>query len=220
MINMTSKRGSVGSAFNWIVAFFIIFFIMFIYVLVLLAIIGIDIKDKSSINIEDGHIDLNLHSKFLSFLDSIITVNSREEKIIDAIRFSLEPYFNIRNSNGESFVELFGLKALTENQRELRDKMDVLGFDQNDWNEYLQASSDFQENRANEIMEKLEILCNIDKNNNYFLELPQGIITRDGLKLKETFRENDYFDYKKIIFNTNYQGENIEIKFWLDRECQ
>ncbi len=218
---MTSKKGSVGSAFNWIIAFFIIFFIMFIYVIILLAIIGIDkITGQSSINVEDSYIDLNLHSKFLSFLDSTILVNEREEKVIDAIKFSLEPYFNIINNKGESFVELFGLKALTENQRELRNKMDVLGFDQNDWDNYLKASSDFQENRVNGIMEKLEIFCSIDKGNNYFLEIPQGIITKDGLKLKDVFREEDYFDYKKITFNTNYLGENIEVKFWIDRECQ
>ena len=216
-----NKKALEDSLFTWIAAFLVIVFIMIIYFLFVLILFGEErLTGDVDIVFEESKIELDLNSKFLSFLSSSIFINGKEEKIIDVIKNSLDPYFEIKNDKGESFVEKVGLNALSEDEKTLNNRMFAFGLNENERNNFLEIGSDYEDNKVKEIIKKLDKICNVDKWDRYFLEVPQGIITKDGLRNKGIFTEEDFFHYTQpIIHKTNYRGENIEIKFRMSREC-
>ena len=215
-----NKKASIDSAFVWIIAFLVIVFILIITNVFVFSLFVVKGGSKTNVVFEENNNNLILNKKFLSFLNTKISVNNKEEKIIDSIRNSLDPYFEIKNENGKNLVDKYSLNAITEDYV-LKDKMMIDGFDENDWDNFVKANLEFQESeKVKKIIEELNKLCNVDRWDRYFLETPLGIITKDGLKAKQIFNEEDSFYYTEpIIHKTNYRGENIEIKFRMYREC-
>ena len=167
---------------------------------------------------EDEEFDKNLNSRFLDFLNSKILINEKEEKIIDVIKNSLDPYFQIENNVGENLVNKYGLTVLMKEGVSLKNKMIKDGFNENDWDKFIKANSNFQDNKVKEIIKELDKFCNVDSWDRYFLEIPQGIITKDGLRTEVFFERVDRYT-KLIIHKTNYRVESFEIKFRMRKEC-
>ncbi|MEK6830941.1 MAG: hypothetical protein AABX77_02835 [Nanoarchaeota archaeon] len=212
-----NKKGLEDSLFTWIAAFLLIVFIMIIYLTLILIIFG-EKKLIGDIEIvfEESQMNLELNSKFLYFLNSRILTDNKEDKIIHVIRNSLNPYFEIENDKGETFVGKYGLAALIEEGVALKNKMLADGFDESDWNEFINANSKFaQDEKIQEIRKNLDKIC--DK---YILEIPQGVITEDIHKIRQVYGGEDGLYYTKpLIHKTNYKGQNIEIKLRIYKDC-
>ena len=223
-----NKKALEDSLFTWIIAFGVIVFIMVLYFVFLSAVFG---KDKLTSDVEivfeESNVNLELNSRFLSFLNSKISVDSKlvdgkeekNEKIIDVIRNSLNPYFEIKNDKEENLISKYGIKVLTENHIDLQNKMLANGFDDSDWSEFVKANGEFAQGGGIKEMRKLlDKFC--DK---YILEIPQGIITEEVYKIGERYSGEDniiYFYYiNPLVHKTNYKGENIEIKLRISKGC-
>lgn len=216
-----NKKALEDSLFTWIAAFLVIVFIMIVYFVFVLFLFGEEkLTGDVDIIFEESKTELDLNLKFLSLLSSKIIVDGKDEKVIDVIKNSLDPYFEIKNDEGESFVEKVGLNTLSEDQKTLNNRMFAFGLNEEEWNNFLMIGSDFEDNKVKEIIKELDKFCNVDRWDGYFLEVPQGIITKNGLRNKGIFTEENIFDYTTpIIHKTNYRGENIEIKFRVWRGC-
>lgn len=217
-----NKRALEDSLFTWIATFLVIVFIMIIYFLFVLFLFGEEkLTEDIDIVFEESRVELNLNSKFLGFLSSNVFIDGKEKKTINVIKNSLDPYFEIKNDKGESFVEKYGLMALKEEGVALKNKMRSGGFDDNDWDKLIQTNFEFQESGGvKEIIKKLDKFCDIDREDRYHLEIPQGSINGRGFRANEEFNpENNFYYTQPIIHKTNYRGENIEIKFRMRKEC-
>ncbi len=222
ILKKINKKGGIGSGLAWVVAFLFVTLIMFFHVIFTLFIFADkEITGDVDVTFEGGSTDFNTNSKFLNFLNSKILVDGKQEKIIDSIRFSLEPYFEIENRDGKSFFDfkLLGMKALNDRDGSLNNKLISLRFGVEGWTKYSNAYAKFQEGeRVNGIIKRLNLYDFCGKNerlgldNKYFLEVPQGIIIKDGLRSPRVVRK----DTGSILFikhKTNYKGENVEIIF-------
>jgi len=225
-----NKKADVSSLVVWIVAFFFILFVMIIFLGFTLIVYGDKkISNNREISFKEKQIS-NLEKKeFLVFLQKEININSNKERVIDAIKRSLDPFFNIMNDKNENFVKTFGFKALSNQDDSLYDQMLARGFDENDWDSFLMAMENIQDgNRVKEIINVLNEICDNNAWNSYLLELPYGIVTKEGLKLKSAIGEEVYYEnednellYTPVIYFTfNYRGETIELKFRKSLDCE
>ena len=218
-----NKRALEDSLFTWMAAFLVIVFIMIIYFLFVLVLFGEEkLTGDIDIVFEESKAELELNSKFLNFLSSSIIINDKEEKIINVIKNSLDPYFEIKNDKGEGFVEKFGLRSLMEEGVSLKNRMRSEGFEDNDWDKLVQVNFEFQQSEGvKKIIKELDKFCDIDREDRYYLEIPQGSIRGNNFRANEEFNpENNFYYIQPIIHKTNYRGENIEIKFRIRRECE
>jgi len=241
-----NKKGLEDSLFTWIAAFFIIFFFMIIYLFFILVVLGqkkITGDLDKDFSFQESEVDLKGNSKFIDFLNSKILVKDNQEKVIDAIRFSLEPYFELKNEDqesedyGKSFIERFGFEGLINPPR----TRITFGFTIRHWKGWedvleriRQADDGKFEERVAEISEALDRRCGGIN----FLEIPQGKILEGKLvKVSEKSLKAGppYYKYDPIIHKTNYKRENIEIRsglvvghlqpygvteFYLWRDCE
>ncbi len=215
-----NKKGLEDSVFTWIIVFFMLVFIMVIYIIFMLSIFGKEKLTGIDVTFKEEELDLDSNLKLINFLNSKIIVDGEEKKLIGAIKSSLSPYFEIENNKGENFVEKYGLNAFSKDAISLKRIMIADGFDNSDWDKLIKTGLQFERsNTINSIIKELDKICNIDKTDRYFLELPQGTITEAGLKIQDFFTPSnlDYTD--NIIHKTNYKGESLEIKFRMRKEC-
>ncbi|MBS3080563.1 hypothetical protein J4221_03765 [Candidatus Pacearchaeota archaeon] len=213
------KKKAQDTLATWLISFLVIVFIMLIYLG--FALVGYGEKSflDNKVRVKNDVSSLQ-QKELLSFLNQEIEVKREKVRIIEGIRNSLDRFFSIKNENGENFIEVFSIKGLNEREDNLYDKMLARGFDDNDWNEFIEAKREVQEGELVEkIILELNKICNVERWDAYFLELPYGIVTNDGLKLKETIGEDIFLDNDPTLytpslnFKFNYKGENIELKF-------
>ena len=238
---MRNNKGSIGSGLTWIPAMFIIGLILVSHVILTVSIFGKTvIGDRSQIDL--GHsIDINHNRNFLNFLNSEIVVNGKKERVVDAIRFSLDPYFEIKNKEGMNFfyffdttdlnVEFGGLKS-AEITYGLPNKMGKVGFSTAQSNKVMRISSGFENTeRFKKITEQLDIYYRLkEKYGKYTLEIPQGILhnerdyryrSEDIEYFEETSSigytpyERSYIYGTRVNFRTTYRGEAFNIKFFI-----
>lgn len=81
-----NKKASIDSAFVWIIAFLVIAFILIITNVFVFSLFVIKGGSEANVVFEKSDDNLILNKKFLSFLNTKIIVNNKEEKIIDSIR--------------------------------------------------------------------------------------------------------------------------------------
>ena len=225
-----NKKALEDSIFTWIAAFLIILFIMLIYVgLVFLIFTGKELGRGPEVVFEESNVDLALNFKFLNFLGTVILVDGKNQKIIDVLRNSGDPYSDIKNDKGQSLIEVFGLEKLTKEIQnpttELKEfEFNKYGFTDDDYDAFFDATKKIQDAEfVDEIIKELNKLCDVNSIDKYYLDTPYGVITRDGMK-----QGGDYVDlflgidkrYIPVITHkTNYKGENIEIRFIMLKRC-
>lgn len=229
------KKKAMGGAVAWPLAFMGIVLFMFLHVSLTLAFFTkTEITGNVPVTFEGSSVDLVSNSKFLSFLGTEIFVNGKNQKIIEVLRVTWEPYSNIKNKKGQSLTEVFNFKTLaSEVQNPTTDFKYLMtvkyGFTEDDYYELYDINKKINEGKfVDKIINELNKLCDIDKIDKYYLETPYGVITRDGMKKKDS-RIDDLFDesgqsdseYTPFISHkTNYKGENIEIRFIMLKACQ
>ena len=218
-----NKRGLEDSVFTWIVAFSIILFIMFIYTgMTFGAFIGKGLFFQDNSYLLEGSVDLVNNRNFLEFLNS--NLDNEEMKIIDFIRFNLEPFSEIKNENGESFLDIYGIKGVNEliqnPTEQQRNDIEAKGFTGEQYFQLGDESRKIQESEfILEIINQLDELCPIDERERYFFELPYGIITEDGMKASSILNDISISSYNEFIHKTVYKGDSFEIRLLLDRRC-
>jgi len=231
MINNLNKKGSVDTFFTWIGAFLIIVFIMILFnVAMLLIFTDNDLFSEPNVKFFGSNVDLILNSKFLDFLNTRIIIDGRGEKIIDVLKTSLDPYFDIKNGRGESFIELFGSESLTPKNSELksvyrdrlRGEMINLGFTGNQFDEVIDIGTNLRfSERYGAIIKELDKFCKVESLDTYVFQLPYGYIIKERLKFNYKPNQESRLAFnKKIIHKTNYRGENMQISFGIYGECK
>lgn len=209
--------------FTWIFAFLIIVFVMFIFLIIVFINFGKNsfFGDKVDVSVIDRESEYLLHSSFLNILQKKIVVNGKEDRIMNHIKTSLDPFFLITNNEGKTFIEMYGIDGISIPEETLRDKMDLQGFDDEDWREYIEIHRNIQHGElVQKLSQILKTLCDEGKNKFYF-EVPYGYITEDGLKSKINFGEV-YFSESytsPIKFQLVYRGENFEVSLRLLKTC-
>ena len=217
-----NKRGLEDSLFTWIAFLFIIIFVMVLHNFIVSAIFLTKGTDKASF--EENSVDLIANAKFLNFLNSRILINEKEDKVIDVLRFSLDPYFSIKNKSGESFIEVYGIDYVYKVIQEPPSDLDILmirdGFDETSFEELERMNYNTQNSQfINEIISKLDNYCLEDSR--YFLETPYWIIDDQGLKGRSSMGDEAtlQYDYNEYEHNTVYLAENLKIKLWVSKKC-
>jgi hypothetical protein len=239
---MRNNKGSIGSGLTWIPAMFIIGLILVSHVIFTILIFGETVIGGRHSRIDMGYsIDINHNRNFLNFLNSEIVVDGKKERVVDAIRFSLDPYFEIKNKEGMNFfyffdttdlnVEFGGLKS-AEITYGLPNKMGKVGFSTAQSNKVMRISSGFENTeRFKKITEQLDIYYRLkEKYGKYTLEIPQGILhnerdyryrSEDIEYFEETSSigytpyERSYIYGTRVNFRTTYRGEAFNIKFFI-----
>ena len=239
---MRNNKGSIGSGLTWIPAMFIIGLILVSHVILTVSIFSVtEIGKRSNIDLKESSIDINDNRNFLNFLNSEIKVDGKNERVVDAIRFSLDPYFEIKNKEGKNFFYFFDTTDLNVEFGELKsaeityglpDKMGRVGFSRAQSDKVMRISSGFENTeRFKKITEQLDIHYRLkEKYGKYTLEIPQGILhnERDDRFLSEdiehfkktssigyTAYERSYIYGTGVNFRTTYRGEAFNIKFFI-----
>ena len=163
----------------------------------------------------------SLIMKLDDLLDSSILVSGSEEKIVDSLKISLDPYFEIKNNDGVDLIEKFGIKVLSDDQQQVRTRMQFGGFDGKDWDDFVAANFKFQNGeRVGGIVNELNKICKINRNDRYVFQIPHGVIKNGGLIIGGDFDEKDREFYTDpIIKRLDYNGQEIEVKLRFWREC-
>ena len=219
---MTAAKGDVDF-FVWIPAFLIIIFVMIIFLLILFMNFGKNtIFDGHEVTVvEYSQSVYLLESSFINLLHYSTTLNGKEEIILNHFTKSLDPLFDISNDEGKNFIEVFGLSGLEKPNHELRELWDREGFDENDWIVYLDARKKIQESDLITTLSKeISFFC-LNKKNGFYLELPYGYVTADGLKEKY-FYSDVIFDegfHKPFVFSIIYREQAINILLYLRDSC-
>jgi len=228
---MRNNKGSIGSGLTWIPAMFIIGLILVSHVILTVSIFGVtEIGDRSNIDLKESSIDINDNRNFLNFLNSEIKVDGKNERVVDAIRFSLDPYFEIKNKEGKNFFNFFDTTDLNVELGELKsvaityglhDKMGRVGFSRAQSDKVMRISSGFENTeRFKKITEQLDIYCKLDKYGRYTLEIPQGTLHKEReFPLKYSPYERSPIYGKRVNFRTTYRGETFDIKFFSRDGC-
>ncbi len=166
--------------------------------------------------------------KIEEFLDPEV---DEQEKLVNAITSAFDPLFEIKNDRegspdyGKNFVEKFGLNSLSKNHADLKNRMEIFGWRDENYEEVLEIYFDFQKGEGvKEIVEAADKICNIDRSNRYIIETPLGVITEGGLKggdVHALFNSMTLQDFYSIptIHEINYKGADMEIKFRVWNDC-
>lgn len=212
-----NKKSQEDTLMTWVVSILL----WSIIIIIFLAVVFIRFGEKNSL--EERKIDDINNKEFLIFLNTEIELNGKKTRIINGIENSLDGFFEIKNEDGESFIEVFGIKGFNENREYLRDRMTAEGFDDEDWDSYLEREKEIQDGELiRKIIEELEKRCNINRWDRYLLELPFGVVTSDGLKLKEAIGEDSFqfFEHEIMKHKTNYRREMIEVELKMLASCE
>lgn len=215
-----NKKAAIGATLIWIIATLIIFFIMIFY-LFFVGIISVG-SDKSEIGISESEEGLYVFEGFFSFLNTEVEYKGMMIDIEDAIVNSIEKYNSIENTDGEGLLDKYGIEVFDENLDSLNRKMLVQGFDESDYNQYIAFRSEDQDvELVPLIVRELNNYCN-----EFYLSIPQGLVTREGLKVREAegiiftdrwIRNNEFTSVIKhiIVIDNNI----YELKFRRLRSC-
>jgi|TARA_B100001971_G_C18194794_1_gene540791 hypothetical protein len=247
---MRNNKGSIGSGLTWIPAMFIIALILVSHVIFTVSIFGkTEIGKRSNIDLKESSIDINDNRNFLNFLNSEIKVDGKKERVVDAIRFSLDPYFEIKNKDGKNpfnFIDPINLTAELYIYRKKQVTINLLnglkgeGFSDKQILEIMAISKGFKKTkRFEKIAKQLDNYCKIDSGEMYILGIPQGTI--HNVKLfgndegsaeytkyarvhpgihPETLNELRIGNARSLVnFRTTYRGEAFDIKFYIRGKC-
>jgi hypothetical protein len=239
---MRNKKAiSIGSGIVWVPSMFLIAIILFFHLLFTLGIFGeTTITDTTDIRFEDsklgyieryGNVNLDLQSnrEFLNFLNTHISVEGKSLRVIDAIRFSLDPYFEITNRNGKNYFEVFDQKDMGPPLgglnsiyfQEIESKFSDRGFSRADANKFISTTSGFMNTETyRKITEEIDRFCPLDKFGRYSFELPHGIMIKQRTSLDYKPRQKSHIFGNRYGFSTVYKGEHFTLRFFVEGGCR
>ena len=233
-----NKKGMEDSLFTWLIAFLIIFSFTIIYVLLMLW----NFPEKKEAIIFEPPQDDELNSALFYYhsnnlLEKIIFIEGKSIKAIDAIKKSLDPYFEVKNNEGISFAnkkfsryyDQIGLQVINLAPQKLKEQMiSIEGFNEADYNKI----DIILELQKSEIIMELSILMEEFCSNSLLL-LPYGVVNDDILKTgpkprgdsdkgpSGTWPESDPNKGHHIEFvkDVSYKGANFQIKLRMPTSC-
>jgi len=224
-----NKRGLEDSFFTWVFAFLFIAFFMLVYLFGVFAMSGksslFNFLSGEAVIVEEGSKDLILNKKFLSFLNSEVEFEDGEKKIIDAIKESLDDYFEIKNNKGKSFIEVLGVEGIDYEDLAVRNnKLIGKDFSQAAFSELAEITRRYEEDGffLNKVQKEFGEICS-----KYRFKTPLGMVSEHGFRAG-SYSENSLiskeeetsFDWTPVIIHkNNYRGENFEIKFRMLEKC-
>jgi hypothetical protein len=159
---------------------------------------------------------VNLDNIPKSILDREINYKGKQQKIVDAIKASLEPYFSakIEEKLGIFTIDTRIAKVNYGTSEELND----LGLSSEDVN----AIKDGNLELANAIKAELDKMCN-----EYYFEIPQGVISHKNPLETNIMRGRMIFvmvprppGYSPTLkYEFDYKNKKIELKYMMLKKC-
>ena len=210
-------RGGVDSLFTWIIAVGLIIFIMALFVFFTMLLFG----KYALINTNEvtvATISSPLEKNILFLLQEEMIIDGKNMRVMDGIYQTLDSFMRITNEDGKNIVNVFGMQMPS---MQLRGQMFAKGFDEDDWDALIDAHRQLQEGELVKILQKkLSLRCDRE----YFLAVPFGIVTRDGLKSYEAVQFHD--DDASLLRYTStqsypfiYKQFHFTINFRMSKEC-
>jgi hypothetical protein len=158
----------------------------------------------------------------------VLREKTENRRIGEIMLDELNTYFEIKNEKGESFVEAIGIENINGDFAEIKTLMLSDGFDENDYQKFVEARMKAQEGEyIKKIINNLNNFCPYERWDSYLMEVPQGVITRDGIKLKEAIGNEIFLDSKNLLeiytpvskFKIYHRGIPFEIKYRQLKMC-
>jgi hypothetical protein len=230
-----NKKGLEDSLFTWLIVILIIFFFTIIYITIMV----LNFPEQSDAIVFDPPKNKEINSALFYYhannlLEKRIIVDGESIKSIDAIKKSLDPYFEVKNEDGISFANKQfsryyyqeGLK-LIELGTQLKDTMILNeGFNEEDYNDISQQIFDLQKSDAvRGLSDSLGKFCSEN-----LLLLPYGVIHQGILKTgpkprgassdpPNVWSQHDPTNkfYVEFVKDVNYRNVNFQIKLRMSK---
>ncbi len=225
MRNM-NKKSQIGSTLVWIVATLIILFILIVYLILTGLLTGKNelingVKKITGFSASDAVsvIDLGSMQSFLAFLNKEVDYHESRIKVREVLINSVERYNSIKDDKDKGLIDRYGIMVFDEPSDNLKSKMLNQGFDEDDWKKFIE----YQQNDHEEMASLL--INNFNYCGEFYLSIPQGILTKDGLKIKSTMSDvfSDNFarsdEFAPTISYSIIIGNLYEIKFRMLKKC-
>ena len=164
---------------------------------------------------------VNLETISKSFLDREIFYKGKQQKIIDAVKVSLDPYFNVKSKDSRwtSLMEEIGIYSMiVKINSGTPEELASLGFSPAD----VQAIKNGNLELGNAIKTELDKMCS-----EYYFEIPQGVISHKNpldvniAKARIIFTDDlpigGYAPTLKYKFD--YRKVEVEIKYKRLKKC-
>ena len=225
---LSDKNAREYSLLPWIIFLFIFLGLMTVMVMIYVFLAGGKLATGEGPAIEVVVSDKIVVENIIGVFNEKVFVDSKEQRIGDLIIDSLSPYFEIKNDEGISFVDKFGVDVINEPFDSLKGRMLAQGFDEDDWKEFGSAKQENQEGEyVAELVNRLNKFCDKDRWDSFLMETPQGILTKNGLKLKEALGSDLFFNSQDKLnlytpttsFKIYYYGKEFEIKYRQLKDC-
>ena len=220
----TNRKAQIDSTLVWFFAIFIIMFILIIFIT-----IAFLMADQKSLFGNPGATetaigssnDIGVSESLFSLLNSEISYNGKNIRVIDAVFSSFDSYFETKSS-GINLIQKYGLDNYDDISRTTKEQMIKDGFD----SAQIDNISNQNQMLALEVKKKLDNYCT-----KYRFAVPQGVISEDGkLESSDSLGNRIYFLMNKgdpfpadwtptVVFNVSYRGVITNIQFVELKNC-
>lgn len=222
-----NKRAQIPTTLTWFVGFLIVFFVMLMFIFFTL--LSVSMREIDVGSLEYNSETLESQRNLIVFLNSPLEVGGKEMRVLDWIFSSLDPYFEIHNGNENLADErlIDWAYQYYSGAPDSLEKIDLLkaelrGFNLKEMNEIGRGDREF----GKELSKELDVFCN-----EYYLQIPQGVVRPGGLITKKALGSKGYriFDNtedKLMVWTSTmdlhlpYRGKNFEIKYRRLRVCE
>ncbi len=230
-----NKKGREDSVLTWIGALFIIFFVVIIMDIFAFALL-VEYDPQAEVEFESRSVD-PLGNQY--FLNTLAITKRPDYNLLDRTRESLDGFFEIKNKDGESLPQVFGLDnsgnpglwKVREGDRsgnEFGKAHEVYGFNEGTPGDVVGIVSRIDDTHAREIRNSLNKPCRSQGVNPYFFQAPFGILREENIVASTVPVENfnrvgdelARFRYSPIFNHiSTYRGSDFVLKYRVLREC-
>ena len=221
---MKGKKAAISATLTWVVAIIIILIIMVFYLIILSALTAEKIikGEGAEIDVSSYGNNVEIFENFFSFMNREIEVDGNKDSILNTILLSLDKYFEIKNADGENYINKYGIKSIKDLTSIQLNKVEIDGFD---WDEVIEVSR-YNKEMGEAIQNELMEVCK-----EFRLLIPQGFVSdRVVMALDNQFYESEVFAEEGsfgvpkrfgavIDYKFDYRGHEIEIKYRSLKKC-
>jgi len=223
IVDKNKRAGVLGTTLTWFVGVLIVFFIIMVFIVATTVLAGVkkvSFEGEGIILEESSSEVLEIQRKLVNVLNNEIEFNGEKQEVLDAVFSSLDVYFDTESEilGVGSLIEKYGVDNYNDISRVDRVDMIQDGFD----GDVIAEIGKVNQNFGNELKEILKLHCD-----EFFLSIPQGVITEKGFQSPLVLDENVFYDSEEmlvswtqiLIYDFVYRGQVFKIKYRVLREC-
>ena len=227
-----NKKGLEDSIFSWILALFIIFFVIVIMDIFAFALI-VEYSQEADAKFDSGSVGMLDHQYFLN---TLATTERPDYNLLDRTKESLDGFFEIRNEDGESLPQVFGLDdsgnpgkwKVREGEVDFGKPHESYGFDEGTPGLVVEIVSRIDDTHASEIRNSLNKPCRSGESNPYFFQGPFGILREENIvastvpisNFNRESGELGRFRYSPIFNHiSTYRGSDFNLRYRTLKKC-